>query len=82
MNRDHRRISTWLATAVAIASPLALASGASATRVIEPTLPRPAPIHHVHVHILRVSGATRTSLLTGVALNPISGLGPGAVDVG
>jgi hypothetical protein len=80
MNRHHRRIRTWLATAVAIATPLALASSASATRVIEPTLPGPAPIHHGH--ILRVSGATRTSALTGVALNPISGLGPGAVDVG
>jgi hypothetical protein len=57
-----------------------LASSASATRVIEPTLPAPSRIHHVH--ILRVSGATRTSLLTGVALNPISGLGPGAIDVG
>ena len=80
MTRHSHRIRTALATAIAIAAPLALASSASATRVIEPTLPGPSPIHHVH--ILRVSGATRTSALTGVALNPISGLGPGAVDVG
>jgi hypothetical protein len=80
MTRNRRRITNWLATAAAIAVPLALASSASATRVIEPTLPRPGPIHHIH--ILRVSGATRTSPLTGVALNPISGLGPGAVDAG
>lgn len=80
MNRHPRRIRTRLATAVAIATPLALASSASATRVIEPTLPGHGPVRHVH--ILRVSGAARTNLLTGVALNPISGLGPGAVDVG
>jgi hypothetical protein len=80
VNRHHRRIRTWLATAVAIASPLALASSAAATRVIEPTRPGPGPIHHAHIS--RVSGATRTNLLTGVALSPISGLGPGAVDVG
>lgn len=82
MKHHHRRIRTSLATVVAVATPFVLASSASATRVIEPTLPGPAPIHHVHVHILRVSGATRTNVLTGVALNPISGLGPGAVDVG
>jgi hypothetical protein len=82
MIRHHRRIRTRLATAVAIATPLALASSASATRVIEPTLPGSGRIHHVHVHLLRVSGATRTNLLTGVALNPISGLGPGAIDAG
>jgi hypothetical protein len=78
MNR-HRTIGTSLAAAVVLAAPLALASSASAARVIEPTLPRPTPIQHVH--IVRVSGASRTNLLTGVALNPISGLGPGAVNV-
>ena len=78
MNRHSRRVKTLLATAVAFATPLALASSAAATRVVEPTLPR--PIHHVH--ILRVSGATATNALTGVALNPVSRLGPGAVDVG
>ena len=57
MNRHHRRIRNWLATAVAIATPLAMASTASANRVIEPTLPGPGPIHHVH--ILRVSGGNR-----------------------
>ena len=83
MNRHHRRIRTRLATAVAIATPLALASSASATRVIEPTLPGPGgPIHHVHVRILRVSGATATNQLSGAALNPISRLGAGAIDVG
>jgi hypothetical protein len=71
---------TSLATAVAIATPLAVASSASATRVIEPT--RPGPIHHVHAHILRVSGATATNQLNGAALNPLTRLGPGAVDVG
>jgi hypothetical protein len=81
MNRNHRRIRNWLATAVAIAAPLALAASASATRTIEPTLPG-GPMHHVHAHVMRVSGATATNALTGVALNPISRLGPGAVDVG
>ena len=80
MTRHPRRIRTWLATTVAIATPLAAASSASATRVIEPTLPGPGPTHHVH--ILRVSGATATNQLSGAALNPISRLGPGAVDVG
>jgi hypothetical protein len=80
MTRHRRRIRNWLATAAAFATPLALASTASAHRVIEPTLPGPGSIHHVH--ILRVSGATATNALTGVALNPISRLGPGAVDVG
>jgi hypothetical protein len=73
---------TSLATAVAIATPLAVASSASATRVIEPTRPGPGPIHHVHAHILRVSGATATNQLNGAALNPLTRLGPGAVDVG
>jgi hypothetical protein len=82
MNRHHRRIRNWLATAVAIAAPLTAASGASATRLTEPTLPAPVRTHHVHVHILRVSGAARINALTGVALNPTSGLGPGAVNVG
>ena len=81
MKRHRRRIRIQLATAIAMAAPLALASSASATRLVEPTLPGGTG-HVRHVHILRVSGATRTSALTGVALNPISGLGPGAVDVG
>ena len=81
MNRHHRRIRNWLATAVAIATPLAVASTASANRVIEPTLPGPGPIHHVHI-LCASAGATATNALTGVALNPISRLGPGAVDVG
>jgi len=80
MNRRLRRIRFWLATGVAIAAPLAIASGASATRMVEPTLPGHGTVRHTH--ILRVSGATRTNSLTGVALNPISLLGPGAVDVG
>lgn len=82
MNRHRRRIRIWLATAVAFAAPLALASSASAFKAPpEPTLPG-GTMHRVHAHVLRVSGAARINALTGVALNPISGLGPGAVDVG
>ena len=80
MTRHRCRIRNWLATAVAFATPLALASTASAHGVIEPTLPAPSTVHHVH--ILRVSGSTATNALTGVALNPISLRGPGAVDEG
>jgi len=39
-------------------------------------------MHRVHAHVLRVSGAARINALTGAALNPLSGLGPGAVDEG
>jgi hypothetical protein len=80
MTRHRRRIRIWLGTAVAIAAPLAVASSASAMNVIEPTLPGHTPVRHTH--LVRVSGAARTNSLTGVALNPISLLGPGAVDVG
>ena len=82
MNPHRPRTRIWLATAVALAAPLALATSASAVSTIEPTLPHPIhhPIHHVQIQ--RVSGATATNALTGVALNPISRLGPGAVDVG
>jgi len=80
MKRHRRRMKTWFATATAIVAPLAAASSAAATRVIEPSRPGPAPVRHVH--ILRVSGATFTSSLSGAALNPMSRLGPGAVDVG
>ncbi len=54
MNRHHHRIRTWLATAVAIATPLALASSASATKVIEPTLPGPGPIHQSPISCVSV----------------------------
>jgi hypothetical protein len=85
MNRHHHHhgIKTCLATAVTIATSVGLAASASASRMIEPTLPAAhgsTPIRHVH--ILRVSGATATSPLSGAALNPMSRLGPGAVDVG
>ena len=82
MNRHHRRTRTWLTTAMAIAAPLAAASSAAAFKAPpEPTLPG-GTMHRVHAHVLRVSGAARINALTGVSLNPISGLGPGAVDVG
>jgi hypothetical protein len=82
MNRHHRRIRNWLATAVAIVAPLAAASSAAAFKAPpEPNLPG-GTMHRVHAHVLRVNGAARINALTGVALNPISGLGPGAVDVG
>jgi len=81
MNR-HRRIRPWLATAIAIVAPLAAASSAAAFKAPpEPNLPG-GTMHRVQAHVLRLSGATRTNALTGVALNPINGLGPGAVDVG
>lgn len=81
MNRHHE-IKICLATAVTVATSLGLAASASATKVIEPTLPAPGSTPIRHVHILRVSGATATSPLSGAALNPMSRLGPGAVDVG
>ena len=82
MTRHRRRIRIWLATAVAIAAPLAAASSAAAFKAPpEPNLPG-GTIYRVHAHVLRVSGATRINALTGVALNPISGLGPGTVDEG
>jgi hypothetical protein len=82
MTRHRRRVKNWLATAVAIAAPLAAASSAAAFKAPpEPNLPG-GTMHRVQAHVLRVSGATKTNALTGVALNPISGLGPGAVDVG
>lgn len=71
---------TILSTLSATIISLAVTSSASATRVIEPTRPGTAPIRHVH--LLRVSKAAATSPLTGAALNPFSGLGPGAVNVG
>ncbi len=80
MTRHRRRIRNSLATAVAVATPLALASSASAMKVIDTAGPG-RPGHVRHAHIVRVSGATASSALTGVALNPISRLGPGAVDV-
>jgi hypothetical protein len=81
MNRHHRRIRNSLATAVAIVAPLAAASSAAAFKAPpEPNLPG-GTMHRVHAHVLRVSGA-RINGLTGVALNPISGLGPGTVDEG
>jgi hypothetical protein len=82
MTRHSRRIRNLLATAVAFAAPLAAASSAAAFKA-PPELTFPGgTIHRVHAHVLRVSGAARINALTGVALNPISGLGPGTVDEG
>ena len=82
MTRHRRSIRNWLATAVAIAAPLAAASSAAAFKAPPaPNLPG-GTMHRVHAHVLRVSGAARINALTGVALNPLSGLGPGAVDEG
>jgi hypothetical protein len=82
MNRQRPRIRNLLTIAVAFATPLAVASSAAAFKA-PPELTFPGgTMHRVHAHVMRVSGATRINAVTGVAVNPISGLGPGAVDVG